>query len=316
MSSGGAFYRVVGQARRGYNRNASELPGYFTMNARNAPFSICTIQPVTVWQEPARTFARIDQQVALACQTQAPDLVLLPEHFNGAVDEDGATSQWESAHHFAADLARRYRVNLVAGSIERWNSDAQTRVNTALVLDRDGCELGRYQKRRLFGFEIERQVIPGSNSLVVDVEGVRCGVLICADLWFPELVREIAEDIDILCVPAQTTIRPESDPGYARMLWHTMAMTRAQENVIAVAVSDHAATAETPFRCGGVACLTDPSAQPDLRAIQRVVDGGAAGYACIEVDLERLARFRAYRRAAGLLPPLAAGTVTTGGSGG
>ena len=76
------------------------------------------------------------------------------------------------------------------------------------------------------------------------------------------------------------------------MIWHTMAMTRAQENVIAVAVSDHAETAEAPFRCGGVASLTDPSAQPDLTAIQRVIDGGAAGYAVAEVDLQRLARFR------------------------
>jgi len=81
-------------------------------------------------------------------------------------------------------------------------------------------------------------------------------------------------------------------------------MTRAQENVIAVAVSDHAATAEAPFRCGGVASITDPSAQPDMAAIQQVIEEGAPGYAVIEVDLQRLARFRAYRRAAGLLPPV------------
>ncbi len=92
-------------------------------------------------------------------------------------------------------------------------------------------------------------------------------------------------------------------------------MTRAQENVIAVAVSDHAATAEAPFRCGGVASLTDPSAQPDLPAIQRVIDGGAAGYAVAEIDLERLARFRAYRRASGLLPPLEENNITIAGSG-
>lgn len=286
------------------------------MNARNAPFSICTLQPATVWHEPERSFAHIDQQLALVVKAHAPDLVVLPEHFNGAEDDDGATRQWEAARHFAADLARRYRVNLVAGSVERWDPRVQARVNTALVLDRSGCELGRYQKRRLFGFEVERQVMPGNESLVVEVEGVRCGVLICADLWFPELVREIASEIDVLCVPSQTTIRPESDPAYARMLWHTMAMTRAQENVIAVAVSDHAVTAEAPFRCGGVACLTDPSAQPDLAAIQRSIEGGAAGYAVVAVDLERLARFRAYRRQAGLLPSLAGDAATKGGSDG
>lgn len=285
------------------------------MNARNTSFTICTIQPATVWQDPERTFARIDRQLALVCQQHAPDLVLLPEHFNAAVDDEGKTFHWDTARHFTSDLARRYQVNLVAGSVERWDDVTQARVNTALILDRGGRELGSYQKRRLFGYEIARQVVPGRESLIVNVEGVRCGVLICADLWFPELVREIAAEIDILCVPAQTTIRPESDPAYARMLWHTMAMTRAQENVIAVAVSDHAVTAEAPFRCGGVASLTDPSAQPDLPAIQRVIDGGAAGYAIAEVDLGRLARFRAYRRASGLLPPLDENAVTTADSG-
>ncbi|MEZ4770496.1 MAG: carbon-nitrogen hydrolase family protein [Caldilineales bacterium] len=281
------------------------------MNASASTISICTIQPATVWQEPERTFERIERQLAQACQTDTPDLVLLPEHFNSAVDEDGASRQWERARRFAVDLARGYRVNLVAGSVERWDERAGARVNTAIVLDRDGCELGSYQKRQLFGYEIERQVLPGQKPLVVEVEGVRCGVLICADLWFPELVREIAGEIDLLCVPAQTTIRPESDPAYARMLWHTMAMTRAQENVIAVAVSDHAATAEAPFRCGGVASITDPSAQPDLPAIQRVIDDGGAGYAVVAVDLERLARFRSYRRKSGLLPQW----ITTGDNG-
>ncbi len=183
------------------------------MNARNTLFTICTIQPATVWQDTEHTFARIDWQLAQVRQQHTVDLVLLPEHFNSTVDEGGETLQSDAARRFAADLARRYRVNLVAGSVERWDNDLQARVNSALVLDRDGCALGSYQKRRLFGYEIERQVVAGRNSLVVDVEGVRLGVLICADLWYPELVREIAAGIDILCVPAQTTIRPEFGSG-------------------------------------------------------------------------------------------------------
>ena len=131
------------------------------MNARNTPFTICTIQPATVWQDPECTFAQIDRQLAQVCQRHAPDLVLLPEHFNAAVEDEGETFQWNTARHFTSDLARRYRVNLVAGSVERWDGDVQARVNTALVLDRDGCELGSYQKRRLFGYEIARHVVPG-----------------------------------------------------------------------------------------------------------------------------------------------------------
>lgn len=286
------------------------------MNATPDQFSIATIQPATVWERPDLTFQRIGQLVSLAAQAGAPDIVVLPEHFNGALENDDETLQWDAAYDFAASLARRFQVNLVAGSVEQWDRPTGARVNTTVVFDRLGREVGRYRKRRLFGYEKQRNVLPGDSPLVVRLDGVRCGILICADLWYPELVRELAGQVDILCVPAQTTIRPESDPAYARMLWRTLAMTRAQENVLAVAVSDHAVTSEAPFRCGGVASVTDPSAQPDLDAIQRVIDEGAVGFALSVVDLRRLAQFRAYRRDNGLLPLPGEMVVTSDDSGG
>ncbi len=109
----------------------------------------------------------------------------------------------------------------------------------------------------------------------------------------------------LLCVPAQTTIRAESEPAYARMLWHTLAMTRAQENVLAVVVSDQAATSQAPFRCGGVSSITDPSAEPALSDIQHVLANGGEGYLLARLDMARLARFRSYRQENGLLPALA-----------
>ena len=162
--------------------------------------------------------------------------------------------------------------------------------------------MARYNKRQLFGFERRKGVQPGQRSLVVDLEGVRCAILICADLWHPELVREVAQNADLLCVPAQTTVRPESQPAYAHLLWHSLAMTRAQENVLAVAVSDQAANSLAPYRCGGVSSITDPSAQPDQSAIQHRIDDGNEGYLCAQIDLERLDQFRSYRRQNGLLP--------------
>jgi predicted amidohydrolase len=273
------------------------------MSNRSAQFTVCAIQPATVWQEPGVTFERIERQAALARRAVAPDLILLPEHFNGVWDEDGATAEWNRAQRFAAELARASQAYVVAGSVEHW--EAGRRVNSAVLYNRQGEEIGRYRKRQLFGFEKQRSVSPGAEPFVAQLDGVRCGIVICADLWYPELVRPLAARIDLLCVPAQTTMRPESPPAYARMLWHTLAMTRAQENVVAVLVSDHAISAEAPFRCGGVASVTDPSAQPDLSAIQRTIADGGAGFAAARLDLARLARFRAYRQENGLLPVLA-----------
>lgn len=267
--------------------------------------TVCTVQPAIIWNQPAETFAHLAGLVAEAADRTPLDVVVLPEHFNAVEEIEGETTQWHAAQVFAADLARRHAVNLVAGSVERWDSSLGARVNTAVVYDRTGQELGRYDKRRLFGFERRRNVQPGERALVVSLEGVPCGVLICADLWFPEQVRELAVTVDLLCVPAQTTIRAESQPGYARMLWQTLAMTRAQENVLAVIVSDQAASSRAPFRCGGVASITDPSAEPDPAAMQRTLQDGRSGYLIAAIDVPRLRRFRAYRRENGLLPPLA-----------
>ena len=267
--------------------------------------TLCTVQPAIIWNQPEETFAHIAALLAEAAGRTQLDVVVLPEHFNAAEETEGDSAQWHAAQVFAADLARRHAVNLVAGSVERWDSNLGARVNTAVVYDRTGRELGRYDKRRLFGFERRRNVQPGEQALVVALDGVPCGVLICADLWFPEQVRELAATADLLCVPAQTTIRAELQPAYARMLWQTLAMTRAQENVLAVAVSDQAASSRAPFRCGGVASITDPSAEPDPAAIQRTLEDGGAGYLIATIDVPRLRRFRAYRRENGLLPPLA-----------
>lgn len=265
---------------------------------------VSTLQPAIFWEDPDRTFAAIAALLANAAAAAALDVVVLPEHFNAAPAPDGADAPWQAAQAFAASLAQRHRVNLVAGSVERWDPRQQARVNTAVIYDRSGRELGRYDKRRLFGFEKRRNVQPGNDALTVEIEGARLGVLICSDLWHPELARHLAEQVDVLCVPAQTTIRPESEPAYARMLWHTLAMTRAQENVLAVVVSDQAATSKAPFRCGGVSSITDPSAEPALTAIQQVISEGGESYLLSTLYLDRLARFRSYRRENGLLPNL------------
>ncbi len=264
--------------------------------------TVCTLQPAIFWLEPERTFDAIARLLAAAAAAAALDVVVLPEHYNATPANDGDHASWQTAQAFAADLARRHQVNLVAGSVERWDHDTQARFNTTVVYDRSGRELGRYHKQRLFGFEKRRNVQPGNGMLALEVEGTEMGVLICSDLWHPELARHLASQVRLLCVPAQTTIRPESEPAYARMLWHTLAMTRAQENVLAMVVSDQAASSQAPFRCGGVSSITDPGAEPALSEIQQVLADGGEGYLLARLDMARLARFRRYRQENGLLP--------------
>lgn len=60
--------------------------------------------------------------------------------------------------------------------------------NSATVLHR-GRRLGTYRKQRLPNTEVFdefRYFTPGAQALVQEVNGVRCGILICEDVWHPE----------------------------------------------------------------------------------------------------------------------------------
>lgn len=64
--------------------------------------------------------------------------------------------------------------------------------NSATVLHR-GRRLGTYRKQRLPNTEVFdefRYFTPGAQALVQEVNGVRCGILICEDAWHPEPARQ------------------------------------------------------------------------------------------------------------------------------
>jgi predicted amidohydrolase len=128
-----------------------------------APFTVCALQPAIYWQDPARTFASIASLLAQAAAAAPLDLAVLPEHFDAQIADEGDQGPWLAGQALAAELARRHQVNLVAGSIERWDAAAGARFNTAVVYGRQGQALGCYDKRRLFGFELRRGVQPGSD---------------------------------------------------------------------------------------------------------------------------------------------------------
>ncbi|MDO5052249.1 MAG: carbon-nitrogen hydrolase family protein [Pseudoclavibacter sp.] len=87
------------------------------------------------------------------------------------------------------EIARRAGVALVPGSVcER---DGSGRLfNTAPCFDRDGRLLGAY--RKIFPWRPSEPYDPGSAFTVVELEGVRLGLSICYDAWFPEHARQLA----------------------------------------------------------------------------------------------------------------------------
>jgi N-carbamoylputrescine amidase len=138
---------------------------------------------------------------------QGADLVILPElaasgyHLEArhleecAEPEDGSGPFLRAWRTAAAEVG----VAVVGGFVER---TARGLANAAVVIGTDGAILTTYRKLHLFGGEHD-VFIPGDSGLpIVDVAGLRVGVLICYDLRFPEVARILAlRDADLIAVP-------------------------------------------------------------------------------------------------------------------
>lgn len=102
----------------------------------------------------------------------------------------------DTAIEAVRDEARASGIWVVTGSVH-WARAQARPTNSLLVLDRRGEIAGRYDKRRCSVNDL-RAFAPGERQLTVDIEGVRCGFLICLDWAFPELWAEYAGQVELI----------------------------------------------------------------------------------------------------------------------
>jgi predicted amidohydrolase len=140
----------------------------------------------------------------------------------------------------------------VAGMLERSGAAGDPPYNTLVVADGSGV-LATYRKLHLydsFGYlESDRVRAGGDEPVVVDVAGLRVGLMTCYDLRFPELARVLsARGADLLLCPAAWVAGPRKVRH-----WQTLAVARAVENVAYVA-----AVGQPGPTYSGHSCLVDP----------------------------------------------------------
>jgi predicted amidohydrolase len=160
------------------------------------------LAPLDVEENVARTVAAVEEAAAAGAE-----LVVLPElastgyvldhpmllpHAEQVGAPGLALSAWSAC-------AARLGVTVVGGFAERVGDRLY---NAAAVFGPDGVLAGHYRKLHLFAGE-GGVFEPGDLGLpVVEVAGLRVGVLICYDLRFPEALRILAVDgADVVAVP-------------------------------------------------------------------------------------------------------------------
>jgi len=154
-------------------------------------------------------------EARLAGLDGSSDLVVMPEatmHDFGTPDHDLASAAEPLDGPFVATLAeqaRRLDATVVAGMFERPGLDGRGDLpfNTLVVVASDGSLAATYRKIHLydsFGYrESERLSAGGVEPVVIDVAGVRTGLMTCYDLRFPEMGRALVDaGAELFVVPA------------------------------------------------------------------------------------------------------------------
>jgi deaminated glutathione amidase len=222
------------------------------------------------------------------------DIVLLPEKWNAWLDGPGLRALAESPDggdtiDAMAEWARAHRVNLIGGSIAIADGDRVS--NVSIAFDRDGNRVGSYTKIHLFDVNVGGHsyresdgTSPGSEPVVVELDGIRVGLTVCYDLRFPELYRTLTLDGGalILTVPSNFTLHT----GLAH--WEVLLRARAIENqAFVLATGQHGLPGGLDKPSYGHSMIIDPWGT----VLAQIADGD--GVICADLDFARLEHMRA-----------------------
>ena len=190
--------------------------------------------------------AAIERQLLKIRSTHSEDeqyLVVLPEcclSFGGS--DSGQLSlakqnkEANTLRTSLSELAKRYSVFLVAGTIPILADNGDKFTNSSCVFTPEGELLGRYDKIHLFDVAVsdntrqyqESSYTQAGNKLsVVDTGFAKVGLSICFDLRFPVLFQSLCKKgASVITVPSAFT----KVTGKAH--WQTLLQARAIENQV------------------------------------------------------------------------------------
>lgn len=117
-------------------------------------------------------------------------MMVLPELCTYGAKADMAVQLPGEVENCFREAAKRNDVWLIPGSLyERHEGKV---FNTAPVINPEGEVIARYRKQYPF-YPYEDSVEGSDNFVVFEVPGVgKVGLIICYDIWFPEVIRQLA----------------------------------------------------------------------------------------------------------------------------
>lgn len=215
-------------------------------------------------------------------------LVVLPENFAflGEKDRDLTTlverDEDGPLQEFLAQIASRYGVWIVGGTIPLEAKDGAKVRAACLVYNDQGVRVARYDKIHLFDvqlieneerYEESNTIECGDTPVVVNTPFGRLGLAICYDLRFPELFRKLLRmGAEIFVLPSAFTALT----GKAH--WEALVRARAIENLAFVVAAAQGGYHKSGRETHGQTMIVDPWGT----ILSQVPRGN--GYVCVDLD--------------------------------
>ncbi|WP_342028685.1 carbon-nitrogen family hydrolase [Oceanobacillus limi] len=183
------------------------------------------------------------------------DLVVLPELWTTGYDltrlDEIADDGGKESLSFICKLAKKYRLNIVAGSIAKKLPNSAV-TNTLIVINCIGEIVKEYSKAHLFRLmQEEKHLIEGNDHGLFELEGILSAGVICYDIRFPEWIRtHMLHDTKVLYVVAEW-------PKQRIDHWRALLISRAIENQCFVVACNRVGY-DPQNEFGGHSMIVDP----------------------------------------------------------
>lgn len=213
-------------------------------------------------------------------------IVVLPEMWTSGYDleniESLAFQNLGGIKEEMVKLAVKYKVNIVAGSVPNIKEGSDV-LNTAFVVDKNGGLVYEYSKIHLVPMLNEPEYLTGGDAFADTFEllGNKAGLVICYDLRFPELFRDLAlEEAKVIFVVAEW-------PKERTEHWLTLLKARAIENQCYIVGSNTLGTQPNGTTFAGNSIIINPFGE--------MLDQGSADkeeYVEADIDLDYITQVR------------------------
>lgn len=135
-------------------------------------------------------------------------------------------------------LAQEIKIWVILGSCHK-DESLEKPANSLYLINPDGDIVDRYDKRFCTPADI-KYYSPGERFVFFEINGIRCSLLICYDLRFPELYRELKK-MDVQCIFQSFYNARQTEPSVHTHIMRQTMQCRAATNYFWVSMSNSSA---------------------------------------------------------------------------